>query len=203
MMSQLRHHWDIVEASLQHKWDIIRSSVECGASTGLLLSREYSSHDNILSNVRTNVRKYAVTWLKHSRESNRPLPGPKIEGIFFNMEKNFYIPSVWEHFFRKIIIWNVWKYFGGKNHYPKCLNIFEKKRAQHPHWTLQTFFSKISGVWKYITEKTIVWSILIHFWRKKSLPVAFRLPSTFENFRKKITIMSVQKYFSRKKMSHF
>ena len=29
---------------------------------------------NILSNVHTNVRKYVVTWLKHSRESNRRYP---------------------------------------------------------------------------------------------------------------------------------
>ena len=43
----------------------------------LLLLRECSSHcHNVLSNVRTNVRKYVVTWLKHSRECNRPVPGP-------------------------------------------------------------------------------------------------------------------------------
>ena len=38
--------------------------------------RMFEPRHNILSNVRTNVRKYVVTWLKHSRESNRPVPGP-------------------------------------------------------------------------------------------------------------------------------
>ena len=31
---------------------------------------------NILLNVRTNVRKYVVTWIEHSRESNRPALEP-------------------------------------------------------------------------------------------------------------------------------
>ena len=26
----------------------------------------------------TSVRKYVVSWLEHSRESNRPLPGPPL-----------------------------------------------------------------------------------------------------------------------------
>ena len=32
--------------------------------------------NNILSNVRTNVQKYVVTWLEHSLENNRPVPEP-------------------------------------------------------------------------------------------------------------------------------
>ena len=45
-----------------------------GPGTGL--SRECLNHDtrHVLSNVRTNVRKYVVTWLEHSRESNRRYP---------------------------------------------------------------------------------------------------------------------------------
>ena len=36
----------------------------------------FEPRHNILSNVRTNVRKYDVTWLEHSRECNRPVVGP-------------------------------------------------------------------------------------------------------------------------------
>ena len=43
----------------------------------LLLSRwMFEPRHNIISNVRTNVRKYVVTWLERSRESNRPVFGP-------------------------------------------------------------------------------------------------------------------------------
>ena len=38
----------------------------------------FEPRHNILSNVRTDIRKYVVSWLKHSRESNRPLPGPHL-----------------------------------------------------------------------------------------------------------------------------
>ena len=31
---------------------------------------------NILSNVRADIRKYVVSWLKRSHESDRPVPGP-------------------------------------------------------------------------------------------------------------------------------
>ena len=41
----------------------------------ITLTRKFEPRNNILWNVRTNVGKYVVTWLEHSRESNRPLPG--------------------------------------------------------------------------------------------------------------------------------
>ena len=56
-----------------------QQQLRIGTDTGLLLSREcFKPRHNLLSNVRTNVRKYAVTWLEHSRESNMPEPGPLI-----------------------------------------------------------------------------------------------------------------------------
>ena len=36
-----------------------------------------TSQHTVLRNVRAHIRKYVVSWLKHSRESNRPLLGPK------------------------------------------------------------------------------------------------------------------------------
>ena len=45
-----------------------------GPGIGLYITRMFEPRHNILSNVRTNVRKYVVTWLKHSRDSNRRYP---------------------------------------------------------------------------------------------------------------------------------
>ena len=39
-------------------------------------TRMFEPRHNILSNNRPNVRKYVVTWLEHSRECNRAVPGP-------------------------------------------------------------------------------------------------------------------------------
>ena len=36
----------------------------------------FEPRHNIVSNVRADIRKYAVSWFEHSRESNRPVPGP-------------------------------------------------------------------------------------------------------------------------------
>ena len=36
----------------------------------------FQPRHSILSNVRAGIRKYVVSWLKHSRESDRPVPGP-------------------------------------------------------------------------------------------------------------------------------
>ena len=36
----------------------------------------FEPRHNILSNVRADIGKYVVLWLKHSRESNRAVPGP-------------------------------------------------------------------------------------------------------------------------------
>ena len=50
--------------------------VYIGPGTGLLPS--FEPRHNLHSDVRTNVRKYVVTWLEHSCESNRPVPGPHL-----------------------------------------------------------------------------------------------------------------------------
>ena len=39
----------------------------------------FEPRHNILSNIRTNVRKYVVTWLEHSRESNKLYPDHSAE----------------------------------------------------------------------------------------------------------------------------
>ena len=36
---------------------------------------------NVRATFRADIRKYVVTWLKHSRESNRPIPGPLLAEI--------------------------------------------------------------------------------------------------------------------------
>ena len=38
-------------------------------------TRMFEPRHNILPDVRTNVGKYVMSWLEHSRESNRPVPG--------------------------------------------------------------------------------------------------------------------------------
>ena len=43
-----------------------------------LLIWMFEPHHNLLSNVRVDIRKYVVSWLKHSRGSIRPVPGPKL-----------------------------------------------------------------------------------------------------------------------------
>ena len=46
--------------------------------------RLFEQRHNILSNVRADIRKYVVSWLKHWRERNRPLPAPKFGcGLLF------------------------------------------------------------------------------------------------------------------------
>ena len=48
-------------------------------SLGLLvrpITFMFEPRHNKLSDVRTNVRTYVVTWFEHSRESDRPVPGP-------------------------------------------------------------------------------------------------------------------------------
>ena len=42
----------------------------------ITFTRMFEPRHNILSNVRADIRTYVVSWLKHSRESNRPVPGP-------------------------------------------------------------------------------------------------------------------------------
>ena len=42
----------------------------------ITFTRMFEPRHNILSNVRADIRKYIVSWLKHSRERNRLLPGP-------------------------------------------------------------------------------------------------------------------------------
>ena len=41
----------------------------------------FEPRHNILSNVRTNVGKYVVMWLKHSRESNRRYPDDSLKSF--------------------------------------------------------------------------------------------------------------------------
>ena len=43
------------------------------------ITRMFEPRHNILSDVRADIRKYVVSWLKHSRESNRSVPGPTVE----------------------------------------------------------------------------------------------------------------------------
>ena len=45
----------------------------------------FEPRHNILSNVRTNVRKYVMTWLERLRESNRPLPGPLLAELSISL----------------------------------------------------------------------------------------------------------------------
>ena len=52
----------------------IRSSAKSGPGTGLFTQMFVPRH-NILSYVRADIQKYVVTCLKHSDESNRPIPG--------------------------------------------------------------------------------------------------------------------------------
>ena len=40
----------------------------------ITFTRMFEPRHNVLSNIRTNVRKYVVTWLEHSREINRRYP---------------------------------------------------------------------------------------------------------------------------------
>ena len=57
----------------------VLSSAKSGASTGLLLSRECSSH--VTTYFRTfvgTIESILVSWLKHSRGSNRLVSGPMI-----------------------------------------------------------------------------------------------------------------------------
>ena len=54
---------------------MVLSSAKSGPDTAYYFSRERSSH--VTTYFRTFVRtKYVVTWLKHSRGSNRPVAGP-------------------------------------------------------------------------------------------------------------------------------
>ena len=53
-----------------------------GPGTALLFSRwMFEPRHNILSNVRTDIGKNVVSWLEHSRESNRPVPGPLLQEL--------------------------------------------------------------------------------------------------------------------------
>ena len=54
----------------------ILSSAKSGPGTAYYL---HAHVHNILSNVRSDIRKYVVSWLKHSGESTKPVPGPILE----------------------------------------------------------------------------------------------------------------------------
>ena len=41
-------------------------------------TRMFEPRHNILSNARADIGKYVVSWLKHSRETDTPAPGPII-----------------------------------------------------------------------------------------------------------------------------
>ena len=47
----------------------------------IIFTRMFEPRHNILSNVPADIRQYVVSWLKHSRESNRPVLGPKMLSI--------------------------------------------------------------------------------------------------------------------------
>ena len=64
-----------LEATIQCGIIFILSSAMSGPGSGILLSRECSSHVTT-SNVRADIQKYVVSWFKHSWESNRPVPRP-------------------------------------------------------------------------------------------------------------------------------
>ena len=64
---------------------IVVVSLHCSGNESLIywswyrpmtFTRMFEPRHNIFSNVRTTVRKYVVSWFEHSRESNRPVPGP-------------------------------------------------------------------------------------------------------------------------------
>ena len=60
---------------------------DCGFGSRYLpitFTRMFEPRHNILSNVRTNVRRYVVTWLEHSRECNRPVHGPLLAELSIN-----------------------------------------------------------------------------------------------------------------------
>ena len=46
----------------------------------------FEPRHNILSNVRGDIRKYVVSWLKHSHESNRPVPGPIVMPVCYERQ---------------------------------------------------------------------------------------------------------------------
>ena len=60
----------------RNKYREILNSAKSGPCTGpFTFTRMFEPRHNIRSNVRADIPKY-VSWLKHSRESNRPAPGP-------------------------------------------------------------------------------------------------------------------------------
>ena len=50
--------------------------VNTRSSVRVFSTRVFEPRHNILSNVRADIRKLVVSWLKHSRESDRAVPGP-------------------------------------------------------------------------------------------------------------------------------
>ena len=54
----------------------------------ITFTRMSKPRHNILSNVRADIRKYVVAWLKHSRECNRPVAGPICDRAIFDREQN-------------------------------------------------------------------------------------------------------------------
>ena len=63
----------------------------------ITFTRMFEPRHNILLNVRVGIRNNVVSWLKHSRESNRSIPGPTAfsTGVFFS---NICCRSDWKTF---------------------------------------------------------------------------------------------------------
>ena len=59
----------------------------------ITLTRIFELRHNKLSNVRTNIPKYVVTWLEHSGENNKPVPGPLLAEHRIFSSSHLFLPS--------------------------------------------------------------------------------------------------------------
>ena len=55
---------------------MISNRLSCAKSGPITSTLMLEPRHNILSNFLADIRKYVVTWLKHLRESIRPVAGP-------------------------------------------------------------------------------------------------------------------------------
>ena len=81
----------VLELQRRTALDYILSSAKSGPGTAYYSHADVRARHNILSNVGADIiRKYVVSWLKHSRGSNRPVTGPIGCSEFLRHIRGFY-----------------------------------------------------------------------------------------------------------------